>query len=167
MFLLFFTGTFTGRATDAGYFRQIFLTGSALQMLGIFTAANATKYWQVFLSQGLCMGLGNGCLFAPTMTIMSTYFARRRSLALGIVASGGATGGLIFPTMARQLIPSSGFPWTMRAIGFVQLVGLVVSNIFLRPRIPPRRTGALVEWTAFKDLEYTFYAIGSFFVSVT
>ena len=28
VFLLFFIGTFTGRLTDAGYFRQVFLVGS-------------------------------------------------------------------------------------------------------------------------------------------
>lgn len=112
------------------------------------------------------MGLGNGCLFAPTMTVVSTYFARRRYFAMGLVATGSATGGLVFPSMARQLLPSAGFPWTMRAIGFVQLASLVVANTFLRPRIPPRRTGPLVEWAAFRELEYTFYAAGSFFVSV-
>jgi MFS family permease len=167
VFLLFFIGTFTGRATDGGYFRQIFLLGSAFQVLGIFTAANATQYWQLFLSQGVCMGLGNGCLFSPTVTVVSTYFAGRRNLAIGLAAAGSATGGLIFPTMARQLLPLAGFPWTMRAIGFVQLACLLVANVFLRPRIPPRQTGALVEWRAFKDLEYTFYAVGSFFVSAT
>jgi hypothetical protein len=28
VFLLFFIGTFTGRLTDAGYFRQVFMVGS-------------------------------------------------------------------------------------------------------------------------------------------
>ncbi|KAK1762769.1 MFS general substrate transporter [Phialemonium atrogriseum] len=164
VFLLFFVGTATGRATDAGYFRQVFFLGSAFQVLGIFATASATSYWQILLSQGVCMGLGNGCLFAPTMTVVSTYFARRRYFAMGLVATGSATGGLVFPSMARQLLPSAGFPWTMRAIGFVQLASLVVANTFLRPRIPPRRTGPLVEWAAFRELEYTFYAAGSFFI---
>ena len=134
----------------------------AFQALGIFTTANATRYWQFFLSQGICVGLGNGCLFCPTMTLISTYFARRRNFAIGIVACGSGTGGLIFPSMARQLLPSAGFPWTMRAIGFVQFTGFAIASLYLRPRIPPRKAGAWVEWAAFKELEYTFYAIGSF-----
>jgi MFS family permease len=167
IFLLFFVGTLTGRVTDAGYFRAVLLLGSAFQVIGIFTSANATQYWQVFLSQGVCMGLGNGCLFCPTMAVLSTYFAKRRMFAMGVAACGAATGGLVFPSMARKLLPTVGFAWTMRAIGFIQLASLVVANGFLRTRIPPRRTGALVGWVAFRELEYTFYALGSFLVSFT
>jgi MFS family permease len=164
VFLLFFIGAFTGRITDAGYFRQVFLLGSALQVLGIFAAANATQYWQIFLSHGIAIGLGNGCLFCPSMAILSTYFSRRRNLAIGVAACGSATGGLVFPSIARQMLPTAGFPWAMRTIGFVQLAALIIANVFMKQRIPPRKTGALVDWAAFKELEYTFYAIGSFFV---
>jgi MFS family permease len=164
IFLLFFIGTLTGRITDAGYFRPILLLGSVFQVIGIFTSAQATQYWQLFLSQGICMGLGNGCLFCPTMAVLSTYFAKKRMFALGVAACGAATGGLVFPSMARELLPSVGFAWTMRAIGFIQLASLVVANSVLKTRIPPRRTGSLVDWIAFKELEYTFYAVGSFLV---
>lgn len=34
IFLLFFIGTFSGRAVDAGMFRQVYVTGSVLQILG-------------------------------------------------------------------------------------------------------------------------------------
>lgn len=150
--------------TDAGYFRLILLLGSIFQVIGIFTAAQATAYWQVFLSQGICMGIGNGFLFCPTMTVVSTYFDKRRAFAFGLTAAGAATGGLVFPSMARELLPRVGFSWTMRAIGFIQAASMVVANIFLRPRIPPRQVGPWVEWAAFRELEYTFYAAGSFLV---
>lgn len=112
------------------------------------------------------MGLGNGCLFCPTVATVSTYFSKKRGLAIGMTACGSATGGLIFPAMARQLLPTAGFPWTIRAIGFIQLTSLVVANIGLKRRIPPRKAGALVEWAAFQELEYTFFAAGSFTVSL-
>ena len=150
--------------TDAGYFRQVFLLGSAFQIIGIFTTSVCTQYWQLFLAQGICMGLGNGCLFCPALATVSTYFTKKRGIALGITACGSVTGGLIFPVMARQMLPSSGFPWTIRAIGFIQLAGLVVANALMRTRIQPRRSGAIVEWAAWRELEYTFYALGSFFV---
>jgi MFS family permease len=165
IFLLFFIGTVSGRITDAGYFRLVLLLGSIFQIIGIFTAAQSTTYWQVFLSQGICMGIGNGFLFCPTMAVLSTYFDKKRAFAIGLAASGAATGGLVFPSMARELLPMAGFAWTMRAIGFIQVASYVVANMFLRPRIPPRQTGAWVEWAAFRELEYTFYAAGSFLVS--
>lgn len=58
-------------------------------------------------------------------------------------------------------VPISG---TVRAIGFVQLASCLFANVFLRSRLPPRRSGSMVEWAAFKELEYTFYVTGSFFV---
>lgn len=36
IFLLFFVGTFSGRATDYGLFRITFLIGSILQLVGVF-----------------------------------------------------------------------------------------------------------------------------------
>ncbi|KAI0474940.1 MFS general substrate transporter [Xylariaceae sp. FL0804] len=134
-------------------------------LLGLFTTADAAdSYWQLLLSQGLCMGLASGCLFCPAISTASTYFDRHRGLALGLVASGTVTGGLVFPAMARQLLPSAGFAWTVRAMGFVQAATLLFACVFFKSRVPPRRAGSLVDWAAFRDLEYTFYAVGMFFV---
>ncbi|TVY33068.1 Aspyridones efflux protein [Lachnellula subtilissima] len=163
VFLLFFIGTFTGRLTDAGYFRPVFLFGSFAGVFGVFMASLSTKYWQLFLAQGVCCGLGNGSLFCPSLTILSTYFSKKRSLAIGIAAAGSATGGMIFPAMVQQLLPRVGFAWTMRALGFVQLGCLIVCNIGIRPRVPPRRTGELVDWVSFKEVPYVLFAIGMFF----
>lgn len=165
IFLTFFIGTFTGRFTDAGFFRPILLCGTVFVTIGIFTTSAAAQYWQLLLSQGICMGLGNGCLFTPTISVVSTYFEKKRNFAIGLTAAGSVTGGLIFPAMARQLLPSAGFGWAVRAIGFVQLSTLLFANVFMKARLPPRRAGSLVEWSAFKELEYTFYAVGMFFVS--
>ena len=166
IFLLFFIGTFTGRLTDAGYFRQVFIIGSTLQIIGIFMTSLSTKYWQLFLAQGVCMGLGNGCLFCPALSILSTYFSKKRNLAIGIAAAGSSTGGTVFPAMVQQLLPKVGFPWTIRALGFIQVASLIVCSVFIRPRVIPRRTGALVDWKSFKEPPYVLFAIGMFLVSI-
>ncbi|KAI9748721.1 MAG: hypothetical protein M4579_007139 [Chaenotheca gracillima] len=162
IFLLFFIGTFSGRATDAGLFRHVLLLGSVLQLVGVFTTSLATKYWQLFLAQGLCTGIGNGLVFCPALSLLSTYFSKKRSLAMGIAASGSATGGLVFPAIVQQLLPRAGFPWTLRVVGFVILVITIVTNIWTKPRLPPRKTGPIVEWQAFKELPYLLFSIGTF-----
>lgn len=111
------------------------------------------------------MGLAHGCIFCPTMAVLSTYFHKKRALVLGIAACGSATGGLVFPSMVRQLLPAAGFGWTVRAIGFVQMVLLFAANFLLKTRIRPRKAGPLIELQAFKELDYTFYAAAAFFVS--
>ena len=82
IFLLFFVGTFSGRALDAGLFRPVYIAGSILQLIGIFSLSAATTYWQLFLAQAVCTGLANGLQFCPCMSLLTTYFAKRRNLAV-------------------------------------------------------------------------------------
>ncbi|KAM0427770.1 hypothetical protein ACHAPT_007226 [Fusarium lateritium] len=163
VFLLFFVGTLTGRLVDAGYFRYVFTTGIVFQVVGIFVTSVGTKYWHFFVAQGVLVGLGHSCIFCPVLAVLSTYFARRRALAMGIAACGSATGGMVFPSLVRQLLPRLGFAWTLRIAGFVQLVTLCVALVFVKPRIRPRESSPLVDWSAFKDVEYTLYVAASFF----
>jgi len=52
---------------------------------------------QIFLSQGLGMGVGMGLVFVPTASICAHHFKRRKALAMGIALSGSSAGGLVFP----------------------------------------------------------------------
>lgn len=157
-------GAFSGRMFDAGYFRTLITTGSFLQVLGVFMASLATKYWQLFLAQGVCAGLGAGLIYCPILSCIATYFAKKRALAVALVTSGSAVGGVIYPLIAQQLTSKVGFPWTMRVMGFVMMFNAAVIVTFARARLPPRPSGPLVEWAAFKELPYTLYTAGIFFL---
>ena len=145
IFLLFAIGSFSGRATDAGYFRATFIAGSILQLVGIFTTSLSTEYWQLFLTQGICTGIGNGLLFTPALACISTYFSKKRALALAIAASGNATGGMVFPAIVETLLPKIGFPWTMRVLGFLMLGVTSVTLALMKARLPPRKAGPFLE----------------------
>ncbi|KAK6000557.1 hypothetical protein QM012_003803 [Aureobasidium pullulans] len=163
IFLLFFLGTFSGRALDAGLFRPIYLIGTAFQLLGIFSMSASTKYWQLFLSQGLCIGIAGGLQFCPAMSLVSTYFVKKRSFAIGFVTIGSCTGGVVFPIVVQQLLPRIGFPWTIRVCGFLMLFTNILCNLVFRTRLPPRKAGPIVEWSSFKELPYVLYCAGMFF----
>lgn len=160
--LVFIIGTFAGRAFDAGYYRTFLIVGFLMQLVGIFTTSVATTYWQLFLAQGLCQGLGCGLVFAPTIANMSTYFSKKRTLALSAAACGGGTGGVVFPLIAQQLMPKVGFGWTVRAMGLVVLVSSVIIVLLVRTRLPPRKAGPLVDWAAFQEMTYVLFAISMF-----
>ncbi|KAJ6153807.1 hypothetical protein N7470_006766 [Penicillium chermesinum] len=162
IFLLFFIGTFSGRATDAGYFKLTLLVGATLEVLCIFMTSLCTEYWQLFLAQGLGQGIGCGLMFCPTLALISTYFVKRRGIALGITASGSATGGLVFPAVVMRLLPTIGYGWTMRTLGFITLVTLLPCLLFFKQRLPPRASGPLVELAAFKETTYLLFAVGMF-----
>lgn len=102
---------------DAGYYRQAIVCGSLLQLIGVFTTSVSTMYWQVFLVQGICGGIGDGLVFCPTVALISTYFTKKRALAMTFALSFSSTGGIIFPLIAQQLQPKAGFAWTVRVMG--------------------------------------------------
>ncbi|KAJ6111628.1 hypothetical protein N7523_007689 [Penicillium sp. IBT 18751x] len=162
IFLLFFIGTFSGRATDAGYFRFTLTIGATLEVFSIFMTSLCTKYWQLFLAQGLGQGIGCGLMFCPTLALISTYFVKNRGIAIGLVASGSATGGLVFPAVVMRMLPEVGYGWTMRTLGFITMATLIPCLLFFKQRLPPRTAGPIVEWTAFKELPYLLFAAGMF-----
>jgi len=164
IFLLFFISTFTGRAMDAGLFRPVFAAGLFLQLLGVFMTSLSTKYWQLFLAQGICTGIGNGMQFSPTMSLISTYFTTHKTLAIAIAAAGTATGGMLFPGLVEALLPRIGFAWTIRVLGFIMLPIGLISLSLLKTRLPPRKSGPLVEWRAFKEPPFVLFVSGMFFV---
>ncbi|OCT47460.1 MFS monocarboxylate transporter [Cladophialophora carrionii] len=162
VFVLFGMGTWTGRALDAGFFRSQYIVGSIISVTGLFLLSLCKSFWQIFLAQTLCVGFGYGLSFVPTLALVSTYFDQKRSTALAVAVTGSCTGGLVFPAIAETMLPRVGFPWAMRTIAFVQLACVIAAGLVLKPRLPPRRSGPIVEWSAFKEAPYTLYLIGSF-----
>ena len=179
VFLSFSIGTFSGRATDAGLARPLVFIGSLLLVVGTFMTSLATTYWQIFLAQGLCVGVSFGAIWLPSIAIISTYFSRNRTLAVTCAAAGSSTGGMIFPAMIQYLIPKignttpanvmggkksgsnvTGFPWAVRCVAFVLLLCAIVFNAILRTRLPPRKSGPLIEWSAFKEPPYILFIVG-------
>jgi MFS family permease len=164
-FLTTAIGAFAGRMLDAGLFRPTFAVGALLQLGGIFamSASDSPKYWQLMLTQGILTGLGSGILFTPTIALVATWFGNRRGMAIGLATTGNSVGGIVYPLIVRELIPKVGFAWTVRALGLVNLVCLGTTFLIMRSRLPPRRSGPLVEAKAFTESVYSAYVVGLFF----
>jgi MFS family permease len=162
IFLALLGGVFSGRACDAGFLRAILAAGFFFQLLGIFSTSFCKTYWQILLAQGICQGLGNGMVFTPAVSTVATYFHKRRALAIALVSCGNATGGVIFPLLAQQLIPRIGFPWAVRVMGFVMMINMAVVLPIAKKRLPPRKSGPLVEWSAFKDIPWVLFVVSTF-----
>ncbi len=113
------------------------MLGTFFHVFGLMMASISHTYYQFLLSQGVCSALGASMIFYPSMACVVTYFFRRRSLALGIAASGSSIGGVIFPVMVQKLIPQVGFGWTMRICAFMVLGLMILGNLTLKSRLPP------------------------------
>jgi MFS family permease len=162
-FLLLLVGALTGPIYDAGYFRELLIVGSVLLVLGQMMLSLCTTYWQVLLSQALCIGIGTGCLFIPSVAILSTYFSTRIGTAIGIAASGSSFGGVIYPIVFHKLLPQIGFAWTTRVLGFIILVTMVIPNVCMRVRVLPAKSRSLLDLKAFMIPAYSLQVVGFFF----
>jgi len=160
VWMLFFMSTFSGRALDAGLFLPVFAIGATIQLIGIFTTSVSTNLWQLVLSQGLASGMGSGIIFCPSIALCATYFAKNRGIALAIATTGNSIGGFIYPLMVTHLLPKIGYGWTVRILGFVNLALHAVVLAFMRPRLPPRTAGPLVDWVSFRDPGYMIFVAG-------
>ncbi|PYH48538.1 MFS general substrate transporter [Aspergillus saccharolyticus JOP 1030-1] len=134
LFLMMAIGLPVGSIMDKGHLRLLIILGSFLQVFGMFMTSLCTQYWQVFLAQGLCVGIGSGMLVVPSVAVLPLYFSARRMLATGIAATGSSLAGIVYSIMLRRLIVSIGFPWAVRALAFTMLAGSVLCAAVMRLR---------------------------------
>lgn len=152
----------TGRLLDAGYLRIVSVGGTIMLAFGMMMTSLGTEFYQIFLSQGVCVGIGSSCLFVSAVTTVAPYFTTRRALAIGIMASGSSLGGVLYPIMARRLIQEVGFPWATRIIGFIIFGTSLIAAIFLKSRLPPRKSGPFFDYPSFKDVPFMTYCLSCF-----
>lgn len=164
VFLLFIVGVPAGRLTDGGHFQAVFTSGVFLQLLGLFMTSLSTKYWQIFLAQAVCLGIGNGFTFCPALSVLAQYFEKYRAFSVGLAAAGGAVGGLVYPVLINWLIfeDDVGFAWALRAMGFIMLATYIPCLIWFKPRLPPRKSGPWIDTSAFSELPFVFFSLSMF-----
>lgn len=161
-FFLLLVGPATGPIYDAGYFRGLLLFGTIMIVFGQMMLSLASVYYQVFLAQAVCVGIGAGCLFIPSVAILSTYFNTRLATATGLAAAGSSLGGVIYPIVLYNLIPQIGFAWATRTLGFMMLGTLVISNSVMRVRVRPAHKRKLFDFPFFLYTPYTLFVLGGF-----
>ncbi|KAF9815954.1 hypothetical protein IEO21_04281 [Rhodonia placenta] len=115
-----------GDLLDKGYFRHTVVAGSVIFVIC------PHQYYQVFLAQGLGMGIGIGLVYLSTSVIVTQHFKQNKSLAMGVVMSGGSLGGFVFSVALNYLLHSSmTFGWTMRLSAFFCLGLLFLGNLLM------------------------------------
>ncbi|KAJ7595002.1 major facilitator superfamily domain-containing protein [Mycena floridula] len=171
LMLVLSSGLFAGRAFDTGYFYHLMIGGSVLFVFCLFmlSLTKPGQYYQVFLSQGLGMGLAAGMLYVPSVAVISHYFRRRRALAMGIATSGSGVGGAIHAIFLNKMVNGKvGFHGGVRASAGLNLGVLVIALLITRKRLPatPRKNRSILKsFRVFsKDPPYVLTVIATFLI---
>ncbi|OCB85136.1 MFS general substrate transporter [Sanghuangporus baumii] len=161
--LIFLPGLLAGRLFDLGYFKPTLITASAAMTIANFLIAECSKYWHFVLCQGLLLGLAAGCIYIPCIAVVSHWFKHRRPVAFAIISFGGSVGGIIYPIIVRNLLPTVGFKWTVRTIAFINLATFIFAIFTMRSRLPPPDIlPNLLDVRTFLTPAYLFYVLSTF-----
>ncbi|KAF8893490.1 major facilitator superfamily domain-containing protein [Infundibulicybe gibba] len=177
----FACGIITGKLFDAGYFHSVMIGGAIIYIFSCLCSRLHTKGSTI--SQGLGIGIGVGLFYAPTTSVISWHFTKRRALAIGVAFTGVSLGAVVFPirsviflislrllmppfatfTVLNHLFESIGFARAVRVSGYICIGCIALGNALVR--LPPghrtvqRAPADLKKFV--KDLPYMFFCIGS------
>ncbi|KAL2128332.1 hypothetical protein VTI74DRAFT_9346 [Chaetomium olivicolor] len=165
LFLMFFLSQPVGLGVDMFGVRAILIPAFVFSVGGLVALSFATEYWQIFLAQSLCFGLGAAGAFVPGLVTAGQNFKKKRALAMGIVVSGSSCGGVVFPIMLARLFDQIGFRQTMRYTALMIGILLAIANLLVSTPLPPKGLAgrrALIGFATFKKPTYLLFVSGSF-----
>ncbi|KAM0752225.1 MFS general substrate transporter [Meredithblackwellia eburnea MCA 4105] len=137
--IVFLSGLPSGRLFDAGHFRILLAGGSIMYLIGIYMMSLSKDYYQVFLSYSVCLAIGSGFIFTPTVSVVGSYFFRKRAVMIGICTGAAAVGSVAYPIMLNKLFASKGFGPAVRIVAYMQTGCFIAANLLMRHRkLPPK-----------------------------
>ena len=122
----------------------LILLGAVMMGIASFIVAGMSSKWEFYLAYGFLFGfLGQATLFSPLMANIVNLFERNRGFAAGVVASGQAFAGTIWPPVVRYFNDVVGWRETYFYFGVLTVCTMVpLSAVFLYQKrfIPFQRT---------------------------
>ena len=93
-----------GKLMDRIGAKPVMIAGCLMIGIGILTASRITQIWQIYILYTF-VGCGLACgTIIPCSLIISNWFISRRGMAMGIMAMGTSTGGMVMSPIANWII---------------------------------------------------------------
>lgn len=160
--LMWAPGPLFGRVIDTYGPAPVLYPGCLLAVLGLCMTSLAQEYYQIFLAQGLCFGLGAGAIFTSAMVCVGQWFVRRRGLAAGIATSGSSLGGVVFPIFLHKVMSEVGFYTAVRYAALLVGILLAIACLLVRRRLPVKKWDGDAKWMDMRLLKETSFASYTF-----
>ena len=108
------------------------LMGTVLSIGALLVTSRGTSIYFIMISYGIVFGIGSCFVFLPLYLAMPRYFIKRRSLALGLVATGPGGGLFVMSPVLQALVDALAWRGTFMAMaGIVAVIGPLIC-VFLR-----------------------------------
>ncbi len=127
-----FFGIPAGRLSDKFGPRKVAVVCSLFFGSGYLLMSQINTMWQLYLFQGLIIGIGLSACIAPLQSTVVKWFAKRRGLVVGIFLMGGTTGNMIMPPIADQLILIHGWRTAYIMLGAATFLVAFLAALLLK-----------------------------------
>jgi len=121
-----------GALTDRFGPLPVVLSGAILLGLGIALASRASSLLEFQLIYGLLVGGAIGAVFIPTMTTVTGWFEKHRSLAVSLVSAGMGVAPMTVSPFASWLITNYDWRTAQLVIAILAWVVLVPTAFLVR-----------------------------------
>jgi MFS family permease len=169
VFLNLFLGVQIGPLFDRYGPRWLILAGSVVYVVSLVLLGECKVYWQLMLVYGVLSGTSSAFLTTTALAVVAHWFEVKRGMASGITFVGSSVGGIMFPLVLKSVFEHLSWAWSLRIVALIVLVLMVIGNLCIRGRLPPRKNGGAVDLGCFQDARFSWATVGvacEFFFSV-
>lgn len=131
---------FIGHRLDKMSLLRPVIAGYLLFCGGLALFSVATAYWQIIVIYATFIAVGQ--ILAGTLVsqmLINRWFARDKGLALGISATGTSLGGILFPLLVAEALPTFGLSAVFQYLALIFVVVLIPANYVVLRIQPPSR----------------------------
>ena len=120
-----------GRLIDKFDPRAVIFGGGVIAALGMIATGFMTKPWELYLTYGFFVGVGDAVLYITCVAIISRWFVKKRALAIGIITTGVPLSGLITNPLTAWLINDFGVRNALFILGSL-MIGVLLTSFVMR-----------------------------------
>lgn len=116
--------------------------GCVIMLLGFLWASFAKTLWELYMTQGVLIGISMALISVPPATCVPQWFDKKRAVSMGISLLGTGIGGVIYGPICRKMISKFGDTrWCYRMLAISCSVVSAIGLVLVRERVPKRIIG--------------------------
>ncbi|CAH1785202.1 unnamed protein product, partial [Owenia fusiformis] len=166
---MYLVGPISSMLTNKLGCRPTVILGGVISAIGLGTSAFANNIYHLYTTFGIVTGVGFGIAYLPGIVIVSQYFEKKRTLAIGVAASGIGFGSFIYPPMIDALNNQYGWRGALLMLSGITL-NICVAGAFMRPfksKIDENKVNVeqkIFNVAIFRSLNYLILCLNNFFI---
>ena len=123
-------GPFAGAVVNRFGCRVVAVGGAVICTVSLLVTSFAEQMEFMYFSYGVIYGIGLSDISLVGFIVITKYFTKWRSFAIGMVSAGMGAGSLIFGPLLERLLSSLGWRWTFRVVAAIACVNVFLVSVF-------------------------------------